>query len=181
MTDALHVEHEEWRPLSVIAGHSVSSFGRVRRDLPRFGGGGSIRPPLECLSLRKLPTGYIQVDASINGRRTTHYVHRLVAEAFLGPPKAGQDRVLHKDDDPSNNRPDNLCWGTAADNSADMVRKGRQAKGVRAGASKLSPDMVLSVRRDSASGISQRKIASKYGICQANVSLIVSCATWRDI
>jgi hypothetical protein len=31
----------------------------------------------------------------------------------------------HLDGNPSNNRPDNLRWGTAKENAADMIRHGR--------------------------------------------------------
>ena len=55
------------------------------------------------------PNGYRQ--AGINGK--THYVHRLVAQAFLGPPPSEKHtQVNHIDGDPANNRADNLEWVT---------------------------------------------------------------------
>ena len=53
------------------------------------------------------------------------YVHRLIALAWHGPPSGDDDRVLHADDDPANNRPDNLSWGTYDDNQADRMRNRR--------------------------------------------------------
>lgn len=45
-------------------------------------------------------------------------VHRLICSAFHGPcPKNMMSRYL--DGNKTNNSPDNLCWGTAQDNSDD--------------------------------------------------------------
>lgn len=60
-------------------------------------------------------TGHLRV--TVNGRQ--RYVHRLVAEAFLGPPARGME-VCHNDGDPSNNRAANLRWDTRSANVLDL-------------------------------------------------------------
>lgn len=45
----------------------------------------------------------------------TKKVHRLVCEAFNGPP-VGKQVCMHLDEDSSNNTPDNLRWGTQKEN-----------------------------------------------------------------
>lgn len=40
--------------------------------------------------------------------KKTFKVHRLVCEAFNGPPPSQTSIVLHLDENPSNNRPENL-------------------------------------------------------------------------
>lgn len=47
-----------------------------------------------------------------------HFVHRLVLLAFVGPPPSAAHESLHLDNDPTNNRPENLRWGTHAENMA---------------------------------------------------------------
>lgn len=42
-------------------------------------------------------------------------VHRLVCEAFNGPPNDGQV-CMHLDEDSSNNKPENLAWGSQKEN-----------------------------------------------------------------
>lgn len=42
-------------------------------------------------------------------------VHRLVCEAFNGPPGPGQV-CMHLDENPFNNLPHNLAWGTQKEN-----------------------------------------------------------------
>lgn len=53
------------------------------------------------------------------GVRTRYFgnikVHQAVCEAFHGPKQPGQV-VLHIDEDATNNRPENLRWGTQKEN-----------------------------------------------------------------
>lgn len=42
-----------------------------------------------------------------------HYVHRLIAFAFLPPPVGEQTQVHHIDGDAGNNHPGNLQWVSA--------------------------------------------------------------------
>lgn len=75
--------------------------------------------------------GYSDFILSLNGKRSTHKAHRLVAQAFLYNPY-DLPQVLHKIESmPSNDCVENLFWGTPQDNAADMVKKGRQAKGIK--------------------------------------------------
>lgn len=46
------------------------------------------------------------------------YVHRLVLQSFIGDAKSGQE-CRHRDGNPSNNRLDNLKWGSAKKNASD--------------------------------------------------------------
>jgi hypothetical protein len=48
-------------------------------------------------------------------RGKNYKMHRLICEAFHGEPKPGQV-VLHLDEDATNNRPDNLRWGSQKEN-----------------------------------------------------------------
>ena len=43
-------------------------------------------------------------------------VHRVVCEAFHGPPPSSDSVVIHVDEDGLNNRPENLRWGTQKEN-----------------------------------------------------------------
>lgn len=55
--------------------------------------------------------GYEHVELNIGGKPKKHYVHRLVAQAFVPNPN-GYDVVNHKDENPANNHADNLEWCT---------------------------------------------------------------------
>ena len=60
--------------------------------------------------------GYCQVTLSKGNVRTPHYVHRLVAQAFVEGDKALS--VDHIDSDKTNNNASNLRWMSLADNTA---------------------------------------------------------------
>jgi hypothetical protein len=174
-------EQETWRQIPGVSGYSASSFGRVRRDAPNIGGFGAVRSSGNILTPRALPRGHLQVTVCIGNRPKTHLVHRLVAAAFLPAPDEERNCVCHRDDDPSNNRPNNLFWGTRRENSQDMVSKRRQAVGERVKSSKLTAEKVLEIRRAYASGQKQYDLAESFGVSQSNVSMIVLRATWRHL
>jgi hypothetical protein len=46
----------------------------------------------------------------------THKVHRLICEAFHGPPPFDGAVVIHKDENALNNKEENLMWGTQKEN-----------------------------------------------------------------
>lgn len=57
-------------------------------------------------------------------------IHRLVAEAYIPNPN-NLPVVMHLDDNPLNNRLENLKWGTQKDNVYDAINKGRlKLKGI---------------------------------------------------
>jgi hypothetical protein len=112
------------------------------------------------------------------------YVHRVSAKIFL-PDYSDDLLVCHKCDNPPCVNPRHLFVGTVADNSLDMVMKGRSTKGRRLhsgasnGRSKLSWEIVEKIRGEYAKGnASQHEIAQKYGITQTAISRITIGKTW---
>lgn len=105
---------EEFRDIPGFPGYSVSSFGRVL----------SYRHRRQRELVQHLDTvGRFIVRLSRNGRGYTLRVHRLVLDAFVGPRPPGMVGC-HRNDDASNNRLDNLYWGTPQENAADRRRNG---------------------------------------------------------
>lgn len=106
---------EEWLPVRDFAGkYEVSSAGRVR----------IVKSPKgQRLVPQKIHQRYPRVSLWDGTTTRNVYVHRLVAEAFLGAQPPGEF-VRHLDGDHENNTAGNLAWGTRSENMLDSVRHG---------------------------------------------------------
>lgn len=96
-------------------------------------------------------------------------------------PPADKPHVLHKCDNPTCVNPAHLWIGTNEDNMQDKVRKGRQAKGERAGGARLTTAVVRAIRGDYANGVTQQALRQKYGLKQTHVSRIVNRRSWKHV
>lgn len=121
---------EEWKPIPGWEGsYEVSTYGRVR-SVPRLvvpkGHVKAVRFPGRVL--RAAPVrGYLAVSLNSPSRKQTKKIHRLVLEAFVGPPPEGH-QGCHRDGSKLNNRLENLYWGTISQNSRDAIRHGTHPK-----------------------------------------------------
>lgn len=111
------------------------------------------------------------------GRETTH---RYSWQLHYGPIPDGLG-VLHRCDEKLCVRPDHLFLGTFAENMADKLSKGRQAKGERVAGHKLTSDQVIEMRRAHADGVRQADLARRYGIRSSSVSQIVHGKRWKHV
>ena len=103
--------------------------------------------------------------------------HRASYEAFVGPIKAGA-LVCHRCDNRACVNPDHLFLGTHADNSADMTKKSRQARGARLARSKLSEADVRAIRADARP---HSKIAPLYGVSRTQIRYVRERKVWRHV
>ena len=118
---------EQWKPVNGYEGiYEVSSHGRVRsvdRTVTRSDGKvHRYKGKVLSAGLSKRG-GYPLVSLYTQGKNQSHYVHSLVAEAFIGSQTEGT-HVCHYDGDPTNNHLDNLRYGTPSENKLDQVLHG---------------------------------------------------------
>ena len=106
---------EIWRDVPSVPGILVSNEGRImgmpyRYPMP----GGGVRP----YGGQPYFGVWNKTDCRfcVSIKRKTYKVHRLVAEAFHGPPPFDGAVVMHLDENAANNRADNLKWGTQKEN-----------------------------------------------------------------
>ncbi len=97
------------------------------------------------------------------------YVHRLVAEAFLGPP--GPLHVNHRNGDTTDNRVANLEYVTPIENVAHAVKTGIHT-------SKLTPWAVRVIRRAHAMGLSKNHLAKVFGVSPRTASDAAERRQW---
>ena len=139
-------------------------------------------------SLRKLSkrlhNGYYRVnlvDDNDPNRPLVKYVHTLVLNAFEGN-KPTDNVCRHLNGNPLDNRPVNLRWGTAKENTADSILHGTAVclrHGENAVASKLTLQDVLSIREQYKNGRSQNELAVAFSVSQRHISDIVNGKTWK--
>jgi hypothetical protein len=122
--------------------------------------------------------GYGQIN--VDGRRI--YTHRLAYRLRHGEIGSGF-MVRHECDNPGCCNPAHLVHGTAADNSADMMRRGRHVSpvGERAHHSKLTRENVLDIRARVERGETHSSIARLYGISKPQIHYIAKRKTWRHV
>lgn len=89
--------------------------------------------------------------------------------------------VCHHCDNPICCNPSHLFLGTVDDNIQDKVKKGRSPSREENGRAKLTTEQVLKIRSLHAQGVSLRKLAKMFGVCQNNIFVIVSQETWRSV
>ena len=134
-----------------------------------------------------IPTTYYQDrhgygQLRVNGKNEYHHRVAFATAHGLSMLDLEGKYVLHSCDNPACINPSHLRLGTAADNSADMVRRGRAGWDAKPGSknpsAKLTEATVLAIRSER---MTQVEIAKKYGITQANVSSIQLRKTWKHI
>ena len=104
-----------------------------------------------------------------NGKHVLRLVHHLVLEAFVGKRPKGTEARHVNDRDPTNNRLDNLAWGTHRENEADKIRHGTSQHGERNAMCKLTDAQVNEIRASKELG---RVLSARYGVVEPQISRI---------
>ena len=124
----------EWRPIPGFEErYEVSSDGRVR-SIARVVTCRNGAPKTFKAQEKKqhMCKGYPHVvlydDAGV---RINRYVHVLVCAAFHGPKPTEAHQVRHINGDQTDNRTENLAWGTRSENMIDRVLHGRDLSASR--------------------------------------------------
>jgi len=125
--------------------------------------------------------GYLCFCYYKDGKQTTMKVHRFVAKIFLGDKSSEGLKVLHYDGNPSNNKLENLRWGTQIDNGADAIRHETMPRGERHGRSKLTEEQVLQIPELRAQGLLLREIAALFDVSRDTISKILLGKRWSHL
>ncbi len=171
----------EWRAIAGWEGiYEVSNDGRVRR-LPRTdvrinrGVRQVINYPARELK-GSLRNGYLAVHLKF-GRDEKVYIHRVVCTAFHGTAPTGYE-VAHFDGSRTNNCAGNLRWASRLENMRDKAVHGTQPKGELFYNSKLTDEIVHTIRRSS---LSSKEWAGILGVNASTISVARSGKTWKHV
>lgn len=170
---------ENWRPVAGFEGqYEVSDWGRVRSLLsntrfPRLVP--KILKPYPRFQPR--PGGRLRAMSVTTGRKRPA-VHILVLEAFVGPRPHRKFDGCHWDGDPSNNRLENLRWGTKRSNVADSIRHGTKVIPSRR---KLSDDAIRCIKAEPKYFGVNKMLARAFAIDLATISRVRTGKVWGRV
>lgn len=122
--------------------------------------------------------GYGVMGLKVEDTYKTVTAHRISYILSHGDIATGQN-VCHRCDNPKCVNPHHLFLGTQKENMQDCKNKGRirisqtHKKGVENNNGKLTEEQVDAIRLESTAGVSQRKLARKFGVSQPHIGRIV--------
>lgn len=162
---------EQWRDIPNTEGrYQASDFGRVRS---RRRGNGLLLPDGEWRVCRitTLRTGKMTGYQKITIDGVVRWLHEVVAQSFLGQRPDGQV-VRHKNGVGSDNRPDNLEWGTPTQNNHDTQLH------YRGNTQQLTPEKALELKQRLAKGEEPIPLAEEYQISVNQTYKIRAGKSW---
>lgn len=161
---------EEWKPVAQFnfgEKYEVSSLGRIRNKT-----NSKILP--QNLSKDK----YWRVNLIYNNRKNTYTVHRLVAEAFLGPKPLGY-HTCHNNSDKNCNHALNLRYDSPEGNGKDCTRDKTRSHGENHPHTKLSKEDVLQIKQSRDSGKMYSEIAPLFNVSRTCIRNICIGKDWK--
>lgn len=172
---------EIWKPVIGYEHHyEVSSEGRGRRI-----SAAQNTFPGRLLKPHTARHGYKRFAFAVNNAVKHCNVHRVVWEAFVGPIDAGL-QINHKNGVKDDNRLSNLEVVTPSENTLHGFRVlGRAAPnnpnpGSRNGRAKLTEADIPAIFSLRKTGLTQQKIAERFGVDQTNISRILRGRGWLN-
>jgi len=158
-----NLDGECWKPIHNYVGlYDISNYGRIRKCNGNM------------IMKQNFSRDYLVIGLSDeSGIRKTHRVHRLVAKTFKYNDNT-QLEVNHINGIKTDNRGINLEWVTHSENSKRTYVSGNKIK-------KLTPEMVVEIKRMLNDDCSQIKIAEKFNIGRSTISEINTNKKWVNI
>jgi len=121
---------------------------------------------------------YRHVSLCHENHKVTKSVHRIVCMAFHGMPDPPTLQTRHLDGDPTNNRPENLAWGTQIDNWRDRKAHGNGCEGEKHHAAKFLDVERGHIRWAVKMGLCSQKHASRVlGVSPSSIQAICAAET----
>jgi hypothetical protein len=117
-----------WRDLPSNPSYEVSDSGVIRQKTRMvFNRGRYYSKRGGFVKIHRDDDGYCYVVLALNGKNYKQFVHRLVAEAFIGP-RPLEKTVDHINRVRDDNRIENLRYATASEQNKNRVFKKNEAK-----------------------------------------------------
>ena len=155
--------HDDMRPIPGFENYLINTKG----DVYSLHSNAFLKP-------WKNKKGYLKLELRKNGKRNNCSVHRLVAVTFI-PNPCNLPEVNHKDENKSNNSPENLEWCTSKYNSNYGTRNNRISSNHKNVNKKhWVPVLMYDLKGNFIRELPNMTCASEYGVPQSNVSKVVN-------
>lgn len=166
---------EVWKNIPNYPGYQASNNGRIRSAWGR-----GYKQPKKTYDI-KVPTierfGYPVVSMrNAEGKQSVQKVHRLVLLTFKG--KSKRPYGLHRNDIKTDNRIENLYWGTQKQNLDDQKKNGIHLHGEKCPWSKLSLKEVEKIKKQANEGYSNTQQGAMFGVSPSMISMIRNGRRW---
>lgn len=166
---------EEWKQIPNFPQYEASSLGRIK-SVERticYKNGRLVHIKQRILKPTK-SSGYYSVNLSVKNKSKSVKVHVLIALAFIGQNQNGYD-VRHKNGNKSDNRSENLEYGTRSENMMD----GYRIRGYVTKNQKLSPEKAVEIIKKNKDGVSQRRLAEQYNVSKSAIAAILTGENYK--
>lgn len=156
----------EWRAHPTYPEYQLSTTGEVRSVY-------TMRPLAGGLD----KDGYKKLVLCSGGRRRYARVATMVAETFIGPRPPGAV-IRHLNNIRTDNRPENLAWGTQAENIADKHVHGTRQLGENGSRTILTE---AQARRAKFGTEPAKRLAEEFGVKVVTIYQIRAGRNWRHL
>lgn len=180
--------NEEWKEMEFPIGalrknYAISNYGNVISFSKEISDGKRVKGG--CIK------GYKTLPLRPFGKSTTFYIHKLVAQYFLGLPKEGEECVIHCDYNKVNNYVGNLRWADKKETYSHQqanpsVLEGREKLKSRCpdAGPKLTSTQVMRLKKkllDPERRTKLRIIAKQFGVSEMQLHRIRKGENWAHI
>jgi hypothetical protein len=124
--------------------------------------------------------GYPQVSLRKDGITKAWTIPRLLLTTFK-PTQEENMVVLHINDNPLDNRLENLRWGTQKENMQMKKLNGTSNDGERCWKAKLTNQDVIEICALLSAGQKQKVLAKQYGLSAGSISNIRTGKSWSSV
>jgi hypothetical protein len=157
--------------LALSKGYIATSDGRI------------VGPSGKCLSEGKTSKGYKHFGIRNGSKNLNVSSHRFVAAFFHGEEVLDSECIRHKNDDKSDNRPENLEPGSSSDNFGDINEKWRQSFATKGAHTrrKLTDEQVQQIKLKLVMKYSLSSLASEYGVAKSTIQQIKEGKSYKWI
>lgn len=163
------------KAVEVLDGYFITNMGKLYSNI-KMGWQGGKENKLHRVFGAIYKNGYR--CHLIRGKK--YYTHTLVLEAFVGKCPKGKE-CCHINDIKTDNRIENLYWGTRFQNKKDSMRNGTVPAGEKHFKAKLTEEQVKDIYKSSRAWGMRKILSKRYGVVPATVGDIWYGRNWKTV